>query len=103
MKFGGVVAVVCMVASLCAADSSSSDNSQKKMLDGLFQGIEHLPVSYLKRFRFIDIESLLEDSPELADQFKSLSEKQKDELIDAIDKFNEILAEGFLHMTQTEQ
>ncbi len=103
MKFGGVVAVVCLVASLYAADSSQSDKSHQQMLDSLFQGIEHLPVSYLKRFRFIDIESLLEDSPELADQFKSLSEKQQEELIDAIDQFNDVLAEGFLDAAQDEQ
>jgi len=102
MKFGGVVALVCMVASLYAADSSQSDKSHKEMLEGLFQGIERLPVSYLKRFRFIDIESLLEESPELADQFKGLSEKQQEELIDAIDQFNEVLAEGFLNMDQDE-
>lgn len=102
MKLKGVVAVVVVVAQLYAADNPPLEMSSKEVLEALFQGIEHLPVSYLQRFRFIDIESLLEESPELESQFKNLSDQQKQELMDTIEQFNQAIAEALFSMGQEE-
>ncbi len=72
------------------------------MLKALFQGIEHPPASYLKKYRFIDLETLLEDSPELEDQFKNLSDEEKEALIDTIDQFNEAIAEALTSLDSEE-
>lgn len=92
MKLRGVLIALVMMASLRATETPPEENSPLEMLSTLFDGVEHPPVSYLKRFRFIDIESLLEDSPDLAEQFALLSEGEKQELVDTIDEFNEALA-----------
>jgi hypothetical protein len=102
MKLKGVVLFVGMAACLYAAEVPPLEASSQEMLDALFEGMEHLPVSYLQRFRFIDIESLLEDSIDLERQFQSLSDKQKQELIDTIDQFNQAIAEALFSIQERE-
>ncbi len=96
MKVGRVVVAFFMVGSLYAANTPSSAKSSHEMLKALFQGIEHPPASYITRYRFIDLETLLEDSPELEDQFKDLSEEEREALIETVDQFNETIAEVLL-------
>jgi hypothetical protein len=94
MKYKGVVVVVCVAWQLLAADELPSKSSSTELLDTLFQGIEERPITYLNRFRVIDIEMLLEDSPILQEQFRNLSEVQKDEVVAIIDQFNKAVVEA---------
>lgn len=93
MKVGRGVVALFMVGSLCAADAPSSPKSSYEMLKALFRGIEHPPASSITRYCFLDLETLLEDSPELEEQFKDLSDEEKEALIDTIDQVNEAIAE----------
>jgi len=109
MKLRGVVHALILMTSLeaTAADVSPdnklfTDEYTAHMLKTLFEGIGHRPTSYLKRFSFIDIESLLEEFPEIATQFANLSEREREELAAVIDEFNVAFAETIFSMNGDE-
>lgn len=93
MKVRGVVATVLLAGSLLALDTPKHEKSTEEFLKELFDGVDSYKDPSLHMHRFIDLESLLEDSPELENQYTHLSQEEKEELVDTIDEFNETIAE----------
>ncbi len=93
MKVRGVVATVLLAGSLLAVDTPKHEKSTEEFLEKLFDGVESSKDPYLRIHRLIDLESLLEDYPELEKQYTSLSTEDKESLVDTIDEFNETIAE----------
>ena len=99
MKVRGVVLSVLLASMLGATDFSHPDlphNDTEELLQKLFEGIDSQGDVYPHVNRVIDLEDLLEDYPELEEQYTSLSADEKVSLVETIEEYNERIAEILL-------
>ena len=83
-----------VVAAMLIAGSLSAHNKSTESLESLFEGMP-LRDSSVPTYNFIDLESFFEDYPEAAQEFKDLSEEDKQKLLESIELFNEAFSEAF--------
>jgi hypothetical protein len=95
MGLRGVVASVLIASSVYAADHQTLDPETIVILEALFS-TKSLPDDQIASttYRLIDLEAILEESPELSEAYLKLSDEQRKQLIDLIDTLNEILSKA---------
>lgn len=93
MKLRGVAAALSFFG-LCFADQAKPTPTTQELLEELFKGVvQSQQVSKLE-YRFIDLEAFL-DEYALGDQFRALSDQEKELLIENIDLFNSVIIDAF--------
>lgn len=88
----GVVLGIVLVSSMCAAVSPPQKPSTEELLQALFDGIKR-PDPYIFFYRFLDLEALFEEYPELEKQYKDLSPEEKKSLLETVEELNAVVTD----------
>lgn len=98
-----VFAFLVITGGLKAADDSTLEKETAEILEELFlKGQIGSDEDKAVQFRFLDLESLLEESSDLAAAYYKLSDEGKEKLLGLLEALNEILSNA-LHATSVPQ
>ena len=89
MYVKGALAAILIATSVCAHEKSTES------LESLFEGTTSRKGTDVSCYNFIDLEALLEEYPDVAEEYKALSKDDQEKLLDSIDIFNYAFNEAF--------